>query len=107
MIFFILGCKNDSKAFIFTLKNPHGVPPTRYLKKKKIKYAITCDPKSGPIFGDYDMRICDGSKDNSWIMNDSTYELDPKYKMSLFVNTDGPDKWNNFSVLDYEVFTHY
>ena len=29
-------CKDDDKAFIFTLKNDHGVEPTRFMKEKKV-----------------------------------------------------------------------
>ena len=42
------------------------------------------------------------------IKNNGTYGYDcnPKYKCSLFVNTNKPDNTNRFSVLDYEVYTH-
>ena len=49
----IIDDKDDSKAFIFTLKNPHGVEPTRYMKRRESYYAFRCYPHYGPIFGNY------------------------------------------------------
>ena len=40
--------KDDDKAFIFTLKNPYGVEPTRFMKRKGIEYAIECCDDKGP-----------------------------------------------------------
>ncbi len=102
--------KDDSEVFIFTLKNPHGVEPTRFMKRKESNNAIYCDSSYGPIFGNSDIYISGNcnSSNNSSIYNDGTkgYECHPEYKKSLFVNTDGPDNRNAFNVLDYEVFTH-
>ncbi len=104
----IVEWKDDDKAFIFTLKNPHGVEPTRYMKRQKSRYAIKCDPDYGPVFG-ADIFINDGcDKENSCsIYNDGSrgYECDPQHKKALFVNTAGPDKRNKFSVVDYEVYS--
>ena len=93
------------------MKNPHGVEPTRYMKRENSRYAIECHPHYGPRFGDYydnDIIILDKcNKENSCLINnDGTngYECHPKYKSSLFVNTAGSDKKIFFSVLDYEVF---
>ena len=105
--------KNDFESFIFTLKNPHDVEPTQFMKRRDCKYAIKCDSQYGPIFGwerNYDIFICDICNEGSECKtgNDGTgeYECHPVYKQSLFVNTAGPDEENYFSVLDYEVFTH-
>ena len=104
--------RDDSKAFIFTLKNAYGVEPTRYMKKENSETAIRCNPNRGPIFGNYygDIGIDDNcTRENScWICNPSNfqYECHPEYKSSLFVNTAGPDEENRFSVLDYEVYTY-
>ena len=80
------------------------------MKKKNSKYAIKCNPDYGPIFGNYDIYIAnDLTRENScWICNPSyfQYEPHPEYKSSLFVNTAGSDNKNNFSVLDYEVYTY-
>ncbi len=92
------------------MKNPHGVESTLYMKRKESEHAIKCDPSDGPTFGESDIYIdslCD-YKRRCIINNDGThgYECHPQYKSSLFVNTAGPDEENEFSVLDYEVYTH-
>ena len=98
--------KDDDKAFIFTLKNPHGVEPTRFMKRKGDRWAISCNYYYGPAFGK--MFIIDkcNEKNSCWIDNNGTgsYECHPQYKSSLFVNTAGPNEDNYFSVLDYEVY---
>ena len=93
------------------MKNPHGVEPTRYMKREESKYAIQCYPNYGSLFGNhYGSDICIRNNCNEesscWIDNDGRrgYECHPQYKSSLFVNTSGPDEENKFSVLDYEVF---
>ena len=92
------------------MKNAHGVEPTRYMKRKESKCAIKCRKDDGPIFYD-DIMIRDNcNRNNSCIIkNNGTYGYDcnPKYKCSLFVNTNKPDNGNTFYVLDYEVYTHY
>ena len=90
------------------MKNAHGVEPTRYMKREESKYAIGGNPTFGPIFYK-DITILYLNKLNSSsVYNDGTrgYECHPEYKSSLFVNTAGPNEQNNFSVLDYEVYTH-
>ena len=91
------------------MKNPHGVEPTRYMKRGDSYYAIDCDPNYGPCFN-WDISIhnnCNNHK-SCWTENDGTrgYECHPKYKASLFVNTAGTDKKNYFTVSDYEVYAH-
>ena len=93
------------------MKNPHGVEPTRFMKKKESDIAISCDYNLGPIFGDeYDRNIyitqeCN-KKNSCLIENDGYqgYECHSEYKSSLFVDTAGPNDTNFFSVLDYEVY---
>ena len=104
--------KDDDQAFIFTLKNPHRVEPTRYMKKEDSTEAIRCNPDYGPLFGNNTSYICiadNCSKENScWItkLSNMQYECHPKYKSSLYVKSNGSDKVNSFSVSDYEVYTH-
>ena len=92
------------------MKNPHGVEPTRFMKKEDSQYAIECNPYYGPIFGYYgsDIFIDDNcNEENSChIDNDgfNAYECHPEYQSSLFVGHTGPKKLNYFTVLDYEVF---
>ena len=104
---------DDDKAFIFTLKNPHGVEPTRFMKREESDDAIECDPNRGPVFGmEFYSDILIDHKCNEErrcsINNNGRhgYECHPEYKNSLFVNTAGPDEENDFSVLDYEVYTY-
>ena len=103
--------KDDSKAFIFTLKNPYGVEPTRFMKKKENSCAIYCDPNYGPIFGNErsDISIADNcTKEDSCSINNPSnlqYECHPIYKSSLFVKTNDPENVNRFTVLDYEVYS--
>ncbi len=90
------------------MKNPHGVEPTRYMKRKESEHAIKHDRWSGPIFGYDDIHIgviCN-KRDSCSINNDGIheYECHPEYKKSLYVNTAGPEERNKFTVLDYEVF---
>ncbi len=92
------------------MKNPHGLEPTRYKKKKNSDCAINCDPDYGPIFGDgCDICIRDNCNRNGGLTcygnYNSSYECNNSLKQSLFVNTAGPDEQNDFSVLDYEVYS--
>ena len=90
------------------MKNPHGVEPTRFKKREESEYAIECKTYFGPIFGNTDIYIDDNcTEENScFIHNNGTngYNCHPQYKSSLFVNK--ADKTNDFSVLDYEVYTY-
>ena len=108
----MIGIEDDDNAFIFTLKNPHGVEPTRFMKRKKCPLAICCNPEWGPTFGNilnFDIGIWGDCniESNCFIDNCAAkaYECQPQYKSSLFVNTDGPKEKNFFSVLDLEVYT--
>ena len=103
--------RDDPDAFIFTLKNPHGVPPTRLLKRKESDCAINGDPEYGPIFGngcDIVLRNECNKKNSCSINNYGSYgyECHQIYKTSLFVGTNKPDNTNYFDVLEYEVFRY-
>ncbi|UJR18057.1 hypothetical protein I4U23_004957 [Adineta vaga] len=43
--------KKDPKAFLFTLRNPHDIKPTKFLIKSNTMYAICHAKSSGPYFG--------------------------------------------------------
>ena len=80
------------------------------MKREESNCAIDCNPRYGPIFGyGYDIGIRDNcNKNGGWTCygnSASSYECNNSLKQSLFVNTAGPDKQNDFSVLDYEVFS--
>ncbi len=101
--------KKDDDAFIFTLKNPHRVEPSRYFSNKEMKGTICCNHNFGPHFGDEFVGLvvfekCNEEKSFIFISDDTRYECHPEYQSSLFVNTAGPDKHNYFFVLDYEVY---
>ena len=59
-------CGKDNNArragkgyeFVFTLKNPHDIPPLKFnIKKNWLDHSICCDINLGPIFGCNDIRI--------------------------------------------------
>ena len=80
------------------------------MKSEESNCAIKCYPINGPIFGSgHDICICDNcNKNGGWTCygnSDSSYECNNSLKQSLFVNTAGPNEKNDFSVLDYEVFS--
>lgn len=108
LLILVVEDRNDDNAFIFTLKNPHHVPPTRYMKRSESPNAIYCNPQTGPIFGDWLVCITDkcNTKNSCWINTNGEggYDCHQEYRKSLFVNTDKPDSRNCFSVLDYEVY---
>ena len=80
------------------------------MKREESDHAIKCNPRYGPIFGSgRDIGIHDNCNENGgWTCygnSDSSYECNNSLKQSLFVNTAGPNEQNDFSVLDYEVFS--
>ena len=80
------------------------------MKREDSDRAINCDLRYGPIFGSgCDIGIRDNcNKNGGWTCygnSDSSYECNNSLKQSLFVNTAGPNEKNDFSVLDYEVFS--
>ena len=94
------------------MKNPHGVEPTQYMKKKDSEGAIYCDPENGPIFGKnkesadiYISDIC-CKEDSCHVNNEYEYEYscNNKNNSSLYMKTNKSDEKIDFSVLDYEVF---
>ena len=109
--FFIIDVwKEDPKKFIFTLKNPYGVEPTRYMKKRNRKHAILCDPSCGPLFG-YDrwvaIHISDHCfRDNSCYINcdENDYIRHIFTRLVVFLYAPERGHENCFSVSDYEVF---
>ena len=94
------------------MRNPHGVEPTRFMKREESRSAILCNFNYGPTFGDdgigSDICIRDNcNRENSCSINNDGrhgYECDSQYMKTLFVNTNSPDYSNRFTVFDYEVF---
>ena len=95
--------KKDPYAFIFTLTNPHSLPPTQYtIKPEQVNYGMCCYPAHGATFG--------GGKDifvsSSSDQNNSSYTNFPY----SFMDTTG--KGNStftnslyFSTRDIEVYS--
>ena len=93
------------------MRNPHGVEPTQFMKRKKSSSAINCYPGCGPRFGSgADIGIRDNCNEKGGYTyygnGDGSYECNSPLKCSLFVGTAKPDESNSFKVSDYEVFTY-
>ena len=59
-----VGAQNSSRRdghgneFVFTLKNPHNISPSKFnMKNEWLNHSICCDKNLGPIFGCNDIRI--------------------------------------------------
>jgi hypothetical protein len=99
------GSKGDDslRSFLFTLKNPHGVPPRKFaLKADKKQYAIDCRSTEGPDFGSNDMVVLDNCNMRSCSYThgdgcDRRYERDTAFK---YVFTGA----QYFTVKEIEVF---
>ncbi|KAK3921364.1 BTB/POZ domain-containing protein 9 [Frankliniella fusca] len=90
----------SEKAFLFTLTNSAGLPPTKYDIQKK-PYAICYHPECGPIFGGgADLLISNNCNTNLDSYSNLPHSYDGDGASSSVLMGD-----YNFSVLDYEVFT--
>lgn len=95
------GYKEDPEAFVFTLKNPHDIPPTQYLiNPTDVQRAYFGGPTWCAAFGYGDLRIQGDSHTKN-----SAYSFFPK----SYVDTTG--KGNKtfagedyFSIVDLEVY---
>ncbi|CAF1288674.1 unnamed protein product [Rotaria sp. Silwood1] len=94
--------KSDSTAFLFTLTNPHNIPPTKYLiDSAHVGNAVYHNSDYGPTFGSgHDIYVANGSNGNN--------QSHTKFP-SGYLDTTG--KGNNtftgekqFTVSDIEVF---
>jgi gas vesicle protein len=53
---------DNNGPFIFTLTNPHGIPPTKY-SIKDVQHSICDHNGCGPTFGNgHDLHVCDNSQ---------------------------------------------
>jgi hypothetical protein len=76
------------RSFLFTLRNPHGVPPRKFALKKEKKWsAIGCDSRCCAIFGDCDIGISDNCNTTTSITrigtrwgSDTTYANDTQFR---------------------------
>ncbi len=94
--------KNDTTAFLFTLTNPHNIPPTKYLITPGTgTNAVYHGPSYGPTFGGgHDIHLANASN-----ANNASYSNFP----SSYTATTGKDNntftgAKNFTASDIEVF---
>ncbi|KAK8797131.1 hypothetical protein WA158_004341 [Blastocystis sp. Blastoise] len=100
--------KPYSNEFLFTLKNEHNIPPTKYdYINIDSSFGILCSSQWGPTFGNgYDICISDDCHENatSYCNSCSYSTVNTPQKNSLFVNTGKENSQNHFLVEDYEVW---
>ena len=99
------GYKYDKEMFLFTLTNPHHVPPFLIRHREK-DYAIYNDLSWGPCFynGIYISNDCNENEESQISPNVESYIYNEVYSNTIFVNTNKKKKSNHFKVKDYEVF---
>ncbi|CAF1577547.1 unnamed protein product [Rotaria magnacalcarata] len=89
--------RSDDTAFLFTLVNPHNIPPTKYIiSDSKTRHAVYHNDRYGPTFGSgHDIYVANNSHSNN-----SSYIHFPK----TYVDTTGK-LYNTFTGFEY--FTAY
>ena len=103
--------RRDGKGyeFVFTLRNPHDIPPSKFnMKKNWLDHSICCDINLGPIFGCNDIRIqnnCD--EENNYF---TYYDFNPGE--FCFDDTTGKKRLlftgnSTYKVKEIEVFKIY
>jgi hypothetical protein len=105
---------NSLKSFIFTLKNPHNIPPKRFALKAAMKAkAIYCSYDSGPWFLRKPSSACAGPAfGHDIIVHDNCNATTQNYSSlgSVYSNNTVPDEKvvltgeTNFQVREIEVF---
>ncbi|KAK8799476.1 hypothetical protein WA158_006025 [Blastocystis sp. Blastoise] len=109
------GYRADSKAFLFSLTNPHGYNNTKLaVNPKKSSWALMSNDS------EYELAFLNGiylrtkTDDDQFINGSNEFLCDknsvyippyPELGNSFFVNTNQPDKKNTFDLIDFEVFT--
>jgi len=91
--------KSSPGCFLFTLANPHNIPPTKYLSGADAN-AIYCHASNGPTFGTgHDLAICNNSNSaNCSFVFPSSYKDLTGRGANTFTGL------NTFTVSDIEVF---
>jgi hypothetical protein len=95
-----LKADDSLRSFLFTLKNPHGVPGRRFALKAEMKWrAICCDSACGPFFGN-EILVFDNSNANtdSCTCLGTVYTNDTGLKGTVFTGS------SYFQVKEIEVF---
>ena len=68
--------EGNGNEFVFTLKNPHNIEPSKFnMKNEWLNHSICCDAKLGPIFGCNDIRIENECNNNN--NSFSFYDFNP------------------------------
>jgi hypothetical protein len=96
-------CDDSLQSFVFTLKNPHNVPPRKSSLKAACKrFAMCCHTEDGPRFGGgSDIRIVDACNANT----DSYPSFGHTYVNDTGVNGKGLFACSHqFKVHDIEIF---
>jgi hypothetical protein len=90
------------QSFLFTLKNPHNVPPQIFaLRAEKRGLAMYCDSGYGPCFGVGDIAVCDNCNANIG----SYTSLGHSYINNTGLGTEiGFTGSQNFQITEIEVF---
>jgi len=89
----------DQTAFLFTLTNPHGISPTKYLVKSGGEHAVVPNAM-GPTFGQYDICVYPNSNLNSQsFIKFPTYFIDSTGKGYLTFTGS-----TNFTTTDIEIY---
>ncbi|KAK8797626.1 hypothetical protein WA158_005972 [Blastocystis sp. Blastoise] len=112
-----MGYRVDSKAFLFSLTNPHGHNYTKLnINPEKLNSALLSNDS------DYELTFCNGiylrtdigldrfmAGSNIFLCDKNTVYISPYPELgnSFFVNTNQSDKENIFDLIDFEVFTSY
>lgn len=96
--------KWDRSAFIFTLSNPHNIPPTKYIPSKQ---AFCNSVNYGPHF--YDIHVVPNSNDyaTSWSIFPRRYVDTTGKGKTTFFEPARLDSYNNpcFAVSDIEIYS--
>ena len=99
----------DPAAFLFTLKNPHNIQPTKFLRNPNERNSVGHADHSGPLFGG--VVITDGKNSNDiWISDNANENQQSRCEFpSTYIDTTGKGETlftgsKNFRVKEIEVY---
>eukprot|EP01125_Pyxidicula_operculata_P008702 TRINITY_DN2896_c1_g1_i2.p1 TRINITY_DN2896_c1_g1~~TRINITY_DN2896_c1_g1_i2.p1 ORF type:complete len:201 (+),score=37.88 TRINITY_DN2896_c1_g1_i2:16-618(+) len=96
----------DQDTFIFTLKNQHNIPPTKFMRNPLQEYdaSILNNELFGPSFGDYDLFLFNYFNEGGVGSNFPTTFVDTTGKRdSLFCRDSKRDRFDNLYTTASEV----
>jgi hypothetical protein len=93
------------QTFVFTLTNPHGIPPTKYSLTNQ-NVTIRCDSFSGPIFGNCDIVVSNNGKQNEDSLILFPRSFSDRTRKGIQIFTSGMKEFGSvhFRVQEIEVF---